>query len=631
MSLPGMIVSDTQLASLVIPLAPTAEADEAAPLNAFAQLLKLFSPPAPVADLSQSLAEGASANPELAVRSVPAVDSANLSDVQPSTSVGESIQRGELPVVSVHSPSFCATVDCESIARIPSAAKSPTSENALGSEPPHNDGNENAGAPADAEAMEIERRLRRQDPEPANNFVDNATLLVQSIPSIPPPMIAAPLAGSEVSDKNEIHAHAAPDALLMSHRLVEVWTPKSTNEFPKPSDDVKPDADITELADETPLDLPSEPVVALEMVPSRELPDPELTSFSQPSHVTPEPASANTVSARIEATTVAQSAVDPVSSAAVRETRFAVESQPVVRPDDVVAEAMSKQSTNFPVATKTSPINSANAHDRNAEPWQAEDHPSIAAIDAPQSHGTVANKHLDEPRRWTAAERPLTIEFESKSVTSGKATVAMAAADSEPSPGPVAALSRDDAANSGNEAFRRDARENHQPANPSVITGAVPTPSGEVHGNEVSESRWHPTVERLARDIVDHLRVGKQAAVLQLDPPDLGKVKIDLRIEDGQLHVRIHAEGHESQGLIENHLPELQQALRAGQIDIGELRVTQGDWNGSSALAQNFNQSPQGRQEAPRALAHSRLGDEVLTEPPAQFRQSTDGRVSMWA
>jgi flagellar hook-length control protein FliK len=138
-------------------------------------------------------------------------------------------------------------------------------------------------------------------------------------------------------------------------------------------------------------------------------------------------------------------------------------------------------------------------------------------------------------------------------------------------------------------------------------------------------------VERLARDIGEHFRIGEHHAVLQLEPPELGKVKIELRIEDGQLHVRIAAEGQESQGLIERHLPELHQALRAGQIDAGAVRVTQGEWKGAGDLAQSFSQSPQGRQESPRGLASTPSGDESMTEHLAQPAPSVDGRVSMWA
>jgi len=195
----------------------------------------------------------------------------------------------------------------------------------------------------------------------------------------------------------------------------------------------------------------------------------------------------------------------------------------------------------------------------------------------------------------------------------------------------VAALSRGHAGNSANQAFDRDSDENQQLMNPSVVVGAPPARSDEPRGGAAAAPAARLVVDQLARGIADHLRVGKQEAVLQLDPPDLGKVQIDLRIEEGQLQVRIATESHESQGLIEHHLSELRQALRAGQIDVGDLRVTQGESGAGSSLTQDFNQSPEGRQDTPRAFTRSGLRDEVATQPPAQLWQSPDGRVSMWA
>ena len=165
-----------------------------------------------------------------------------------------------------------------------------------------------------------------------------------------------------------------------------------------------------------------------------------------------------------------------------------------------------------------------------------------------------------------------------------------------------------------------------------MVVGAAPARVHHSDRGETAAPAWRPMVERLARDIGEHFRVGEQQAVLRLEPPELGKVKIDLRIEGGQLHVRIAAEGQESQALIEHHLPELHQALRAGQIDVGAVRVSQGEWNPGGALAQNFNQSPQGRQESPRDVVSFGVADEAITESSAQpSPPSADGRVSMWA
>lgn len=180
-------------------------------------------------------------------------------------------------------------------------------------------------------------------------------------------------------------------------------------------------------------------------------------------------------------------------------------------------------------------------------------------------------------------------------------------------------------------------REREAPIRPSEdsapIIGAQ-TPRGDETQQDVAPlSKWRPTLERLADDIVSHARLGQKEAVLQLDPPELGKIKIDLRLEDGKLHARIVAEGRESKQLIEAHLPELRQALAAGRLDGAEVRVSQGSWNGPAGdFFESFHHLPQGRQESGW---HAHASPSTSPEPErAKNRQAPvreAGRVSMWA
>jgi Flagellar hook-length control protein FliK len=119
-----------------------------------------------------------------------------------------------------------------------------------------------------------------------------------------------------------------------------------------------------------------------------------------------------------------------------------------------------------------------------------------------------------------------------------------------------------------------------RPINPTTVAnGSIIGRQELPRDAETPDIPWHPVIERVADDIVNHARIGQRQAVLQLDPPELGKIKIDLRIEDGKLHAHITAEVRDSKLLIETHLPELRQALLAGQHDTVDLRVVQGDWS----------------------------------------------------
>jgi flagellar hook-length control protein FliK len=142
---------------------------------------------------------------------------------------------------------------------------------------------------------------------------------------------------------------------------------------------------------------------------------------------------------------------------------------------------------------------------------------------------------------------------------------------------------------------------------------------------------WRPLVDRLAGDISSHLRMGKSEAVLQLDPPELGKIKIDLSMEDGRLHARIVAEGHDSKALIEAHLPELRQALLAGKIEVAEMRISQGSWSGAGDLGQGLQEQQRGRQEAGSRFHAPAARSEESAERHPQTSPGESGRVSMWA
>lgn len=179
-------------------------------------------------------------------------------------------------------------------------------------------------------------------------------------------------------------------------------------------------------------------------------------------------------------------------------------------------------------------------------------------------------------------------------------------------------------------------RQEEAPAQPlrdsAAMAGAPMARGYEMQQDSEPLSKWRPTVERLADDIVRHARLGRTEAVLQLDPPELGKVKIALRLEDGKLRARIIAEGHDSKQLIEAHLPELRQALAAGRLEVIDLRVSQGNGSGLSGdLSQSFHRAPQGQPESNFNSFHPL--PPTRSEPPPGQRQTRReaGRVSLWA
>ena len=145
---------------------------------------------------------------------------------------------------------------------------------------------------------------------------------------------------------------------------------------------------------------------------------------------------------------------------------------------------------------------------------------------------------------------------------------------------------------------------------------------------------WRPVVQRVTEQIVHQVRIGEQQAVIELEPPELGKIKIDLRVEGEQIHARIVAEEQGTKALIESRLGELRQALEVRQVDLANLQVEQ--QNVSSGGAQ-WGQTPsdeswQGR--GPRQ-DDSGFADRAANDAPqgesSQSPARDSGRISMWA
>jgi flagellar hook-length control protein FliK len=155
-------------------------------------------------------------------------------------------------------------------------------------------------------------------------------------------------------------------------------------------------------------------------------------------------------------------------------------------------------------------------------------------------------------------------------------------------------------------------------------------PSSENH--TVSPREWRPVIGRVANEIAGHLRVNQHEAIIQLDPPDLGKIKIDLHVQGDKLQAHIIAEAHESHALIENHLGELRQALQAQSLDVVDVRVSHGGFGDGGDPTAGFRQHSHTGEESGWRSTHS---PDPASEGPDARRpdrtQRPSGRVSVWA
>ncbi len=178
-------------------------------------------------------------------------------------------------------------------------------------------------------------------------------------------------------------------------------------------------------------------------------------------------------------------------------------------------------------------------------------------------------------------------------------------------------------------------RDGAQRSNEPLTFVIKPTVLHEAGPNaaDVPATSWRPVVERVAKEMVGRIKLNQQDAMIQLDPPELGKIKIDLHIDGDKLQARIFTEVHESQSLIESHLQELRQALQANQLDLIDVRVQ--SWHGASGDAmhsfpQQHQQQTSGRQEWNWASG-DRADEDAAEAQVSQALTYDRGRVSMWA
>ena len=148
-----------------------------------------------------------------------------------------------------------------------------------------------------------------------------------------------------------------------------------------------------------------------------------------------------------------------------------------------------------------------------------------------------------------------------------------------------------------------------------------------------SSVSWPPVIEQVASGIVANIRQRKHEAVIALDPPELGSLKINLSLDGSKVQIRIIAEAHESRNLIEHHLPELKQALQVHRLDLIDARVEGGNWNGATGdLMHSFQRGSDNREQWDWSAGDlfRPLSESTETQRPDTTPPST-GRVSMWA
>lgn len=110
------------------------------------------------------------------------------------------------------------------------------------------------------------------------------------------------------------------------------------------------------------------------------------------------------------------------------------------------------------------------------------------------------------------------------------------------------------------------------------------------HDNEFSRE----VEDRMSRSIVTHARImvrdGESRADIHVDPPTLGKMKLELVTENSKVTGRITVENHEVRDLVQNNLSDLRHQMAQNGLSVESFDVQVGHNDGSDAWANRERQ-----------------------------------------
>ncbi len=505
MSLSGMIVQDTQPASLLpLPSLPD-ESDEAAPANVFAQLFNMFLAPAPAAQIAPPAPADSATSAAFSM--LPSAAPAPASD--PAELIGAEVIRLDEKSLSIRDLPELPTSELSGFTVAESAAITPT---LAGAALPQRDG----------KSLSVGGL-----PELPTSELSGFTIaeFVATTPTFAGPVIetsqgAAGVARSQATGDTQSTDAVDSAPVTMARR--------SRRDEEPPANDLAE----TGVAGTPQMTLTQSPI-GVGLPAMFEASAKRALSIDLRQNASP-----LSKSAGLDGSAVPRSPIVDMPTSLASETATATESQPLAPLNQANDDLTTKQQVESPIAARKAPARSDDRDRFNAQSLRTEDHGSITLNDSFIANATTVVKPSDGMRRLPLTERPLEIDAEPNPSTSGAADGITVTQAAEKSRTGMAAASQGDEHSAAKDGWQNQPREGDAPANPSMVVGAAPARVHHSDRGETAAPAWRPVVERLARDIGEHFRVGEQQAVLRLEPPELGKVKIDLRIEGGQLHVR---------------------------------------------------------------------------------------------
>ena len=129
--------------------------------------------------------------------------------------------------------------------------------------------------------------------------------------------------------------------------------------------------------------------------------------------------------------------------------------------------------------------------------------------------------------------------------------------------------------------------------------------------------------ELLSQRLLQQVSQGNWRVELDLEPGDLGSIRIELEMRKGEIEASIKATQASTRDLLQESLPRLKEALERNGMDVASLSVSQQD------RRQSGGQSPSGRRSSGAQGSDAEQAPETAVgvgKTPAQ----DDGRLDVW-
>lgn len=112
-------------------------------------------------------------------------------------------------------------------------------------------------------------------------------------------------------------------------------------------------------------------------------------------------------------------------------------------------------------------------------------------------------------------------------------------------------------------------RARQEPVSPRAMEAAA----AKRENAEVLKPSSAESVQQLARIVRSNVNARHASLMLRLDPPELGQVRVDVRMHDQIVNVRIEAETRQGMEALQTRLTELKHALEQQGVQIDRLEV----------------------------------------------------------